>query len=144
MSQHLNTALEISEPMLEASGTALLAGSFDGFLQNIGFPYVLDAERGLRRCETPGDLRPIFESAHRYMTEMQVTLIARNCLAADFRSDDTLVCMFESRLISRGQLIEDPFPGILIMHPDEHGKWRVRQANYSMADGAAYREALAR
>lgn len=136
------TAQEVSEHLLDLTGQALMSGDTQMFLDALTFPYDLETASGTRTYEGPEQIQEVFQAVHGHFQQMRVTLLARHCVAAQFRSDDEVVATHETRLISDGLLIEEPFPTLSILVRDAAGAWKIRSSSYYVPADSIYRAAL--
>lgn len=130
------------EPIIEDTGTAVVSGDYETFASHFLLPFTLETMQGVRTCVQEDEFRAIFDAVHAHLTQMRVTLMARNCVAAEYRDSDTIVATHETRLISHGQLIEDPFPVMSIFVRQEDDSWKSRAASYYVPEGSLYQSAL--
>ena len=69
-------------------------------------------------------------------------LMARHCVVAQFRNPDEVGATHETRLISDGLLIEEPFPTLSVLVRDAAGVWKIRSSSYYLPADSIYRAAL--
>lgn len=119
-----------------------MSGDFDGFHPCFLFPFELETEGGKRLLKIPEDARPIFNGIHTQLLQMRVTIFARNSVSASFRSNDEIAGTHETRMISNGLLIEEPFPALSILQRQMDGNWKIRSASYLPPNGSRYQSAL--
>lgn len=136
------TAQEVSEHLLDLTGRALMNGDVVVFSEAFGFPFELETESGKRLYNHAHEIHGIFQALHDHLRQMRVTMLARHCVAAQFRTPDEVVATHETRLISDGLLIEDPFPTLSVIVRDETDAWRIRSSSYYVPDNSIYRSAL--
>lgn len=119
-----------------------MTGDMSAFADCVAFPFELVTASGRRVLEAPEDLTSILSAMHNHLQQMGVTILARHCVAAEYRTPDEIVATHETRLISNGLLIEDPFPtlSVLIRTPD--GAWKIRSSSYDVPRGSIYESAL--
>ena len=136
------SAKEICEIILDRTGAAVVAGDFAAFACHFILPFRLETIQGIRTIDQEHDFRSVFNAVHSHMTQMRVTLMARHCIAAEHRDKDTIIGTHETRLISHGQLIEDPFPVMSIFSRQPDDSWKCHTASYDVPEGSLYRSAL--
>ncbi|MEO0503642.1 MAG: hypothetical protein AAFZ14_09970 [Pseudomonadota bacterium] len=124
------------------TGQALMSGDVQGFLDVLTFPYDLETASGTRTYEGPDEFQEVFQAVHGHFQQMRVTLLARHCVVAQFRNPDEVVATHETRLISDGLLIEEPFPTLSVLVRDAAGAWKIRSSSYYLPADSIYRAAL--
>ncbi len=141
LSQH-PTAQEVSEHLLDLTGHALMSGDMRTFLDALSFPYELETESGKRLYHAADEIEDVFHAVHDHLKQMRVTILARHCVAAEFRTPDEVIATHETRLISDGLLIEDPFPTLSVLVRGADGDWKIRASSYDVPADSIYRSAL--
>ncbi|MEO0401153.1 MAG: hypothetical protein AAF214_02145 [Pseudomonadota bacterium] len=137
------TADDVAEYLLERTGNALLAGNFDEFSDCFRLPYELETLEGFRTLATPGDMQTTFDAVRGHLVQKQVTLMARHCVSASYRSINEVASTHETRLISRGVLIQQPYPTFSILRRCDDGQWRITSSSYVIVDSEPLNQALA-
>ena len=144
MLKDIDTAHAISTFVLETTAAALLSGAFDDFAACVALPYQIEVEGATVVCETREDLKKTYLNAHQHLTQLGVTLLHRDCIAVDFKDDDTIVSTHETRLLSRGLLVDDPYPAMQTLVRGDDGVWRVQSGVYWMQPNSGFKAALLR
>ncbi|WP_299687823.1 hypothetical protein [uncultured Tateyamaria sp.] len=121
-----------------------MSGDLSAFADAITFPYELETSNSKRLYHALDEFEEVFQAVHEHLKQMRVTILARHCVAAAFRNPDEIVATHETRLISDGLLIEDPFPTLSILVRTESGAWKVRTSSYYVPDDSLYHSALDR
>ena len=136
------TAHQVSEHLLELTGHALMNGDLDAFCTAMTFPYELETGNGKRLYHSPKEFADVFQAVHTHLKQMRVTMLVRHCVAAEFRDPDQVVATHETRLISDGLLIEEPFPTLSVIVRGDNNAWKLRTSSYSVPDDSLYSSAL--
>ena len=136
------SATAICATIIENTGIAIVSGDYEAFARHFVLPFQLETLDELRICKEESEFRSIFDAVHNRLTKQRVTLMARNCIAAEFRGPNTIIATHETRLISHNQLIEDPFPVMSIFERQPDAEWRSNAASYCVQDGSLYLSAF--
>ena len=137
-------AQQVSEHLLALPGRALLAGDAQAFTSAFMCPFELETANGKRMCHAPRDIQDVFQTVHDHLKQMRVTILARHCVAAEFRAPDEVVATHETRLISNGLLIEDSFPTLSVIVRGPNDAWKIRAASYDVPENSLYHSAFDR
>lgn len=132
---------DVSEALLEKTGAALMSGDFETFQACFILPQEMETFEGLQRIETTAQLRKIYDAVRRYHARLAVTYMARNCLEAEYRDDDTVEATHETRLLSGQRLIQRPFPVFSVLKRVD-GVWHVASTKYAIVDAPELSQAL--
>ena len=133
---------EISETLLARTGDALLSHDFDTFAECFCMPYSIETVNGHRTIESQADLRLTFDAVHAHLAKQQVTIMARHCVSAIFRSPDEVAATHETRLISRDILVQEPYPAFSLIKRQPNGSWQVGFTSYVIVDSTDLNNAL--
>ncbi|APX10877.1 hypothetical protein [Tateyamaria omphalii] len=133
---------EVSEALLERTGNALLSNDFNTFAACFNLPYTIETLNGRRAVESRADLSATFDAVHAHMSKQQVTIMARHCVSASFRSPDEVAATHETRLISRDILVQDPYPAFSLIKRQPDGSWQITFTSYMIVDSADLNNAL--
>lgn len=144
MLNDIEIARKVSNDVLEITAAALLSGDYDGFAARVALPYRIEVEGDEIVCKSPAALEKTFRKAHQHLSQLGVTLFHRGCIAAEFKDKNTILSTHETRLLSRGLLVEDPYPAIQILVRGNDGVWRVQSGEYWMQPKSRYKAALFR
>ncbi|MEM8655437.1 MAG: hypothetical protein AAGF36_11885 [Pseudomonadota bacterium] len=142
MTSALTSAADISDHLLTQTGDALMSDDFDGFASRFCLPYTLETLEGQRILETRADMKTTFDAVRAHLVKHQVTLMARHCVSASFRSPDEVAATHETRLISRNILVQDPYPAFSLLNRQADGKWKITYTSYVIIDSADLNSAL--
>lgn len=135
-------AKDVSEMLLARTGEALLSGDFDSFVTCFSVPYALETFQEQRTLTSHAAFRETFDAVRNHLTQQRVTLMARHCVSAEFRSQDEIAATHETRLISDGILIQDPYPALSVLERGADGAWRIISTSYMILDSVALNNAL--
>ncbi|WP_299769721.1 hypothetical protein [uncultured Tateyamaria sp.] len=119
-----------------------MSGDFESFAQCFSFPYDLETLEGQRQIHTRADLKTTFDAVHAHLVKHQVTIMARHCVSASFRSDNEVAATHETRLLSRGILVQQPYPAFSLLKRGADGEWRITCTSYVIVDSAELNGAL--
>ncbi|MBV7409038.1 hypothetical protein KJP29_08595 [Maritimibacter sp. DP1N21-5] len=133
---------EISETLLERTGDALLSHDFDSFADCFFIPYGIETVNGKRTIGSRENLNLTFDAVHAHLLKQQVTIMARHCVSASFRSPNEVAATHETRLISRDILVQDPYPAFSLIKRQPNGVWKVAFTSYVIVDSADLNNAL--
>ena len=140
---HSLTASDVSEMLLARTGDAMLIGDFDTFCTCFSLPYEIETVQGFRSIDTRQDLYDTFQTVHALFTKLQVSIMARHCVSASFRSDSEVAATHETRLINRsGILVQDPFPAFSILKKSTDDHWKIASTSYVIVDSDDLNRAL--
>lgn len=142
MSVNFKTAHEVSEHLLERSGTAMLSGDFDTFASCFELPQEMDTFHGRNLVETRDELRTIYDSVRQLYRSHGVTDMARHCVEAVFVNADTVRATHQARLLSGTELVLGPFWAMSVLRRDGD-VWRVASCQYAINDAPDLNDALA-
>lgn len=126
------TARAIIEEMLLVTERAVLSGDFGPFRPCIRLPFTIETFEGSRTVKSLTGLRRLFEHMNDYYRAEGVTGMARRCLEAEFRGQDQITGLYETRLVHYGQLLERPPFVTLVELGREAMGWQVKRAQYVM------------
>ena len=84
------TAKDVSERLLERTGTALMTGNFEKFADCFLLPQEMETFDGRRKVQTRDDLLEVFRGVTTHLRRKNVTEFVRHCIEARFRDDDTI------------------------------------------------------
>ncbi|MEL7090217.1 MAG: hypothetical protein AAFN94_00645 [Pseudomonadota bacterium] len=144
MQNKIDIAREISTEVLETTAAALLSGDFRTFAARVALPYRIEVEGAEVICKTLEDLKKIYRQAHQHLTQLGVSLLHRDCIAVEFKDERTIVSTHETRLLSRGLLVDDPYPAMQTLVRGDDGVWRVQSGVYWMQPSSGFKAALLR
>ncbi|GIT89162.1 MULTISPECIES: hypothetical protein [Roseobacter] len=141
MQQPFATAREVSEFLLERTGTALLRDNFDVFSSCISLPLKIETFAGQRLITSPEETYQVFRAVRSYHRRTGVTDIVRHCVEAAFKDPHTVTATHETRLLGGDIMTQDPYPGFSVLKFD--GKaWRIASMSYAIEDRDDHNAAL--
>lgn len=141
MQQPFTTAREVSEYLLERTGTALLRDNFEAFLSCVVLPQKIETFAGQRLITSPDELHQVFRAVRSYHRRTGVTDIVRHCVEAAFKDPHTVAATHETRLLSGEIMTQDPYPGFSILNFDGSA-WRIASMSYAIEDRDEHNAAL--
>lgn len=123
-------AEEIAAEFLRRTGAAIMSNDFAVFRDCFNLPHVAETFEATNVIETEEDLRFVFSRVRGRFLEMGVTDLVRNVVAADFQSDDLIEVAYETRLMHKRHLLQDPYPsyGQIALIDDA---WKITDAKYA-------------
>ncbi|WP_147111510.1 hypothetical protein [Tateyamaria sp. syn59] len=133
---------DISETLLAKTGDALLSGAFETFAACFSLPYTVETVNGQNVIGSRNSLRTTFDAVHGHLVKQQVTMMARHCVSASFRSPDEVAATHETRLISRDILVQEPYPAFSLIKRQPDGSWKVHFTSYVIVDSTELNNAL--
>lgn len=141
MKQTITTAREVSEFLLERTGTALLQDNFEAFLECVSLPQTIETFEGQRRVTSPDELAQVFRAVRAYHRKTGVTDIVRHCVEAAFKDPHTIVATHETRLVSGAVMTQSPYPGFSVLKFDGTA-WRIVSMSYAIEDRDDHNDTL--
>lgn len=141
MQQYGKTARDIAEQMLERTGQAMLTGDAALFESCVGFPSVFQTFDGQVCCETPQHFALIFRSVERYLRQMCVTDMVRNCIEAQFTDPETISMTYECRMLSGHVVTQPAYPVFTILRWQDGG-WKITFSSYAITDAPEHSKAI--
>lgn len=135
------TAKDVSERLLERTGTALMTGNFEKFADCFLLPQEMETFDGRRKVQTRDDLLEVFRGVTTHLRRKNVTEFVRHCIEARFRDDDTIVTTHMSRLLSGHTLAQTPYPVMCVLRRVD-GEWKVSDGMYAVEDEPYLSKAL--
>lgn len=135
------TAKQISEDLLNRSGTGLMTGNFDLFAPCFALPHRVVSFDGERDLTSVDELRQVFDGVRKHFAERQVTLLHRTCVSAAFLDADTVQATHETRLIARTTIVQQPYPVLSILRRIG-GVWQVARSEYAIVDAPSHSKTL--
>lgn len=141
MQQGSDTAHIITRDLLDRSGEAFITGDFGLFRDCIALPYVVETFEGKRTIQNAFELLKLFEAVRTHHLKTGVTHMARHVIVADFRTEDTIVATFETRLVNGTILTQDPYPTFAIIVRYDAG-WRTNKMTFAIEDRPSHNAAL--
>lgn len=143
MQDPTQSAHEISEHLLERTGNAIMSDRFPDFLACFVLPYHLETLESSQLISTAPDMEATFRAVRAHLTTHSITLMARHCVSASFRSETEVAATHETRLISRGVLVQQPYPTFSLIRRGWDKKWRIAHSSYVIVDSDPLNAALA-
>ncbi|WP_229801329.1 hypothetical protein [Tateyamaria omphalii] len=119
-----------------------MSGDFDSFARCFSLPYELETIDGKRQITTREQLKVTFDAVHGHLMKQQVTMMARHCVSASFRSDNEVAATHETRLLSRDILVQQPYPAFSLLKRGTDREWRITFTSYVIVDSSDLNGAL--
>ncbi len=139
------TAQQISEMLLELTGTALLTNNFSLFSQCFHLPHLIETADSKRELETIDDLQTVFHSVTEDYRRKRITNLVRICEVAEFRSDTRIDATHITHMMCGDVRVFDPFPAFSVLEFFD-GRWQISSSQYAVDTdttvGRALREAI--
>lgn len=126
------TAKDIAEHLLRKTGEALVTGNFEQFRACFQLPQLMDTFASRRHLETASDLHDVFDHVRGHFQSIGVTSLNRRCVEAVFRDEDTVVTTHESRLVTHGQNLHEPYFALGTIQRFD-GVWKITFSQYAIA-----------
>lgn len=142
MTQEFVTAKDVSEYLLDRTGTALMTGDFGLFATCFHLPQQMETFDSCRDVRTLDDLKLVFDGVTAYFRQKNVTQLARHCVEAAYRDTDTIVSTHMSRVVSGSALVQKPYPVMSLLRRDGDGLWKVSDSMYAIEDEPRHAKAL--
>ena len=141
MQQNFKTAKEVSEHLLEVTGTAFMSGDFELFLSCFHLPYELETFEGHRTIKDVNDLKEVYLAVRAHYARNGVSQMYRHCVEARFRDSDTVIATHETRLLSGNVITQAPF-AVYSELRFTGGKWVIVSSSYAIGDRDDHNKAL--
>ena len=125
------TAKQVSEMLLELTGTALLNNNFNLFSQCFHVPHVIETAENKKVLKTLDDLEFVFDSVVEDYRRKRVTNLVRICDVAEFRSDTRVEATHITHMMSGDVRVADPFPVFSVLELIDGG-WRGTSSQYAV------------
>ncbi len=90
----------------------------------IRLPFSLVTQTGPVTLESEAALRSNFDLYLQAMAIMQVDLVARRAISVEVCDPDTVICTYETELLSRGTRARAPYTSSALLHRTGSG-WRM-------------------
>lgn len=141
MQEKFTSARQVSEHLLECTGQALFNGEFETFCQYCLFPQTIQTFEGQRWIANAQEFEPIFKGVHAHLKKNGVTEMDRYCIEAEYRDEVTIETAHESRLVSRGVLVQAPYATYSVLKFNGT-LWQIASSTYAIADRPDHNAAL--
>ncbi|SEM75177.1 hypothetical protein SAMN05216227_100236 [Pseudorhodobacter antarcticus] len=135
------TAKEVAEYSLEQTGIGLMSGDFDLFAPHFLLPQYVKTFDGKRLLQTREDVRSVFDAVRAHFNKLQVTLLSRTCISAEFQDADTVFSTHETRLIARDVMVQQPYPVFSVLRR-VGGVWLVADSEYAIVEAPWHSKAF--
>ena len=141
MTQPFKSAREVSEYLLQQTGTAFSQNDEDAFIQHFSLPNEIETFEGRKKINTPEDLRKVFRAVKAHYDKTGVTDVVRHCVEAAFIDETTVVATHETRLICGAMITRAPFPVLSVLKFNGTA-WQIESSKYAIEDHHAHNKAL--
>ena len=135
------TAVLIGQHLLDATGIALLAGSFAGFGPHFRIPTTVATPQGARQIETEDDLQQLFATMSAYYRAKGDIALDRRVQMALFDGPDRIRYDHISIIRRDGQIIDGPIISHSIAERRD-GHWQVVSSQYVLDPGSVRAAAI--
>lgn len=125
-----DTAIEVSDFMLEETRVALMDRDFDAFAMRCHFPQAMGTFQGVNMINSVEDFRPVFQAMCIHFDTTGVIDLRRKTLEANFVAPDIVEATFESRHLMAGfRLSDEIFAKGTLQLMD--GRWLMTGCHYA-------------
>lgn len=137
------TAKQISEMLLELTGTALLSDNFDLFARCFHLPHAIETGDGKLLIRTRKELESVFNSVVEDYRCKGVTDLVRICEVAEFRGDTRVEATHITHMMSGDVRVMDPFPAFSVLELID-GRWQGVSSQYAVDENTTVGRAIRR
>ncbi|MEO9650933.1 MAG: hypothetical protein ABJ360_23920 [Roseobacter sp.] len=127
------TAHEISQRVLDATGHALLCGDVKSFVTFFNLPMEIQTYEGQTLIQTVDGIRKVYQSVRNHYQKIGVTDMVRHCVAASHLDSKTILTTHETRLLNGVVMVQKPFPAMSTLRL-EGIHWRITSTSYAIED----------
>ncbi|WP_184563279.1 hypothetical protein [Sulfitobacter undariae] len=131
MGDHVKTAKEISEEILEITGKALLSNDFDSFEPCFRIPHFISSSEDKATINTREEMRAMFGKLVEYYTLNRVTELVRIIEVSEYRTPTRIEATHITHVMSGNQRLGDSFPCYSILEFID-GHWQVINSQYAV------------
>ncbi|WGW04148.1 hypothetical protein [Tropicibacter oceani] len=118
-------ARSIAQDFLDRQGEATICGDVEATLACCDIPCTLDSMEGRVVATNRAQMRAICAAFIDELKAKRLTHMVRKCLDAQFRDDDTVCALYETRYIKDNSLLsEEPYAGFVILRRKET-QWKI-------------------
>ncbi len=125
------TAKDISEMLLEVTGTALLSNDFEMFERCFLLPHVVETPDKKTVLKTQSALRTVFERVVQDYANRNITDLIRICEVAEFRGPFRIEATHITHMMSGHQRVMEPFPSFSVLEFVEN-RWQISASQYAV------------
>ena len=137
------TAKEVSEMLLELTGTALLSNNFSLFRQCFHLPHVIETPDGKKVLRTREDMEAVFDRVVEDYRRKRITRLVRICEVAEFKSDTCITATHITHMMAGDTRVTDPFPVLSVLEFID-GRWQGTSSQYAVDKDTTVGRAMAR
>ncbi len=120
-----------------------MSDRFTDFLACFVLPYHMETLESSRLISTAPGMETTFQAVRAHLNKHEITLMARHCVSASFRSETEVAATHETRLISRGVMVQQPYPTFSVIRRGWDKRWRISSSSYVIVDSDPLNAALA-
>lgn len=139
----ISDATEVASNLLEATGSAMQGGDFDGFARCFHLPTTLATIDGLRHLETSDQIKLTFDQIRAHYSEIGLEHLDRWIAAALFDGPNLIRSCHVTRFIDdNGQVLKAPVAALARLERIDGGDWRISGTQYTVHRDSDYGRAL--
>ncbi len=125
-------AQRIAQDFLDRQGEATLAGDIEATLAWCDLPCTLESMEGQVVANSEDEMRAICVAFIDGLRQRQLTHMARRCLEALFKSENTIWATYETRYIQSGNLVaQEPYVGFVILK-HRGDRWKINTMRFAV------------
>ncbi|MEQ6248775.1 hypothetical protein ABMC89_07790 [Sulfitobacter sp. HNIBRBA3233] len=137
----METAKDVSQRLLEITGTALLSGDFDRFMSCFHLPHCIETSDRKAVLETRDQMRAVFDRVVCDYRRKGVTDLVRVCDVAEFRGSDRIEATHTTHMMAGNYRVQDPFPAFCVIARVD-GDWKLSASQYAVDNNTTVGRAL--
>lgn len=129
--RHSVPAKEVSEEILEATGTAILCGDYATFKRYFRLPHFIATAETQRTIETEEEFQTLFAAVHEDYLRKQITDLVRICDVAEYRTPFRIEATHTTHMMAGDRRVTDPFPSFSVIEFND-GRWQISSSQYAV------------
>jgi hypothetical protein len=138
------TPKDIVDDILTRTSEALLRGDFQRFMGDMALPQRFVTPDKDMNIDSFEDAEGVFRAVQTFLFTNNVAQIVRNCIAAEFRDENTISATHETRFINEDMLlVQAPYPTFSILRQIE-SRWMIVEMQSGMVETSELARALRR
>ncbi|MEM6387321.1 MAG: hypothetical protein AAF718_13915 [Pseudomonadota bacterium] len=140
--QNGQSALEVSNGLLEQSGAAMEAGDFDAFLSCFSLPFVIETFAGKQLHRNRLEMKAVFDAVRDYRKAHAIVETVRENVNAEYVDEKTIAATHVSRMLQEGHILFGrPYAAYSVVKWEDKA-WRIQYCQYALEDNAQLNAAL--
>lgn len=131
----LNIAAEprtLVQAILDETGQSLLAGEFGVFAPHFELPYRVAGFEAETVAQNMAELRVLFDRAHLQYRRLGLSDLVRTCQMAEVSERSRMTCLYSSRLVAPGNVLQQPSYDCMAELVMRDGRWRFTSSTYAI------------